>query len=126
MDDEKMIRDIASALLSHLGYTVTTCAGGEEAILLYQAALQGGTPYRAVIMDLTIPGGLGGKEAAERLLALAPDAYLIVSSGYSNDPIMANYRQYGFSDAIAKPYSISEFEKILSDLPPAAPAHKYP
>jgi len=126
MDDEKMIRDIASALLSHLGYTVTTCTGGEEAILLYQAALQGGTPYRAVIMDLTIPGGLGGKEAAERLLALAPDAYLIVSSGYSNDPIMANYRQYGFSDAIAKPYSISEFEKILSDLPPAAPAHKYP
>ena len=70
--------------------------------------------------------GLGGKEAAGRLLTLAPDACLIVSSGYSTDPIMANYRQYGFSGAIAKPYSLGEFEKVLSGLPPAAATHKHP
>ncbi len=113
MDDEEMIRDIATAMLSHLGYAVTTCASGEEAIELYRASMQAETPYRAVIMDLTVPGGLGGKQAAEHILALYPYAYLIVSSGYSNDPIMSNYREYGFRGVIAKPYNISEFEQVL-------------
>lgn len=117
MDDEEMIRDIATAMLKHLGYEVTTCASGEEAIELYRTAMQSARPYCAVIMDLTIPGGLGGRQTAEQLLALAPSAYLIVSSGYSNDPIMANFKKYGFRAAIAKPYSISEFEQILSAVP---------
>ena len=65
----------------------------------------------------TIPGGLGGRWVAEQLLALAPTAYLIVSSGYSNDPIIANYRKYGFRGAIAKPYNIREFEEILGAVP---------
>ncbi len=117
MDDEEIIRDIATTMLTHLGYTVTTCTRGEESIELYQEALAAATPYRAVIVDLTIPGGLGGMEAAEQILAIAPTACLIVSSGYSNDPIMADYRNYGFSAAIAKPYTIGDFEEALRSLP---------
>ena len=117
MDDEEMIRDIAKSMLTHLGYTVTTCTRGEEAIELFRESLESKTPFWAVIVDLTIPGGLGGMQAAEQLLAISPTACLVVSSGYSNDPIMANYQEYGFSAAIAKPYSISEFEQALNSLP---------
>jgi len=113
MDDEEMIRDLAAAMLSHLGYQVATCTNGEEAIELYRRSMQSGTPYAAVILDLTVPGGIGGKQAAESLLALSSDAYLIVSSGYSNDPTMANYRNFGFRGAIAKPYNITDFEEVL-------------
>lgn len=117
MDDEEMIRNIATQMLSFIGYNVTTCADGKEAIALYQQSLQSDKPYLAVIMDLTIPGGLGGKETAEHILAVDPNAHLIVSSGYSNDPVVANFRQYGFSGAIAKPYNIDDFKKILSTVP---------
>ena len=117
MDDEQMIRDTAAEMLIFLGYEVTTCAGGGEAIELYRTALQAGQPYTVVIMDLTIPGGLGGKESAEHILAIDPTAYLIVSSGYSSDPVIANFTQYGFSGAIAKPYSLEDFEKALSKVP---------
>lgn len=116
MDDDEMIRDIAATMLKHLGYEVTTCAGGEEAVALYTASVESGTPFWAVILDLTIPGGLGGREAAEQILARSPQACLIVSSGYSNDLVMANYRDYGFNGAIAKPYSIREFEQVLGSL----------
>lgn len=116
MDDEEMIRDIASSMLTHLGYDVTTCAGGDEAIELYKNSIESGTPFLAVIMDLTIPGGLGGKKAAEQIRSLFPDACLIVSSGYSNDPIMSNYQEYGFSGAIAKPYNVDEVEQVLGSL----------
>jgi two-component system cell cycle sensor histidine kinase/response regulator CckA len=117
MDDEEMIRDIAKTMLTHLGYTVTTCTKGEESIALYRESLESKTPFWAVIVDLTIPGGLGGMQAAEDILAMSPAACLIVSSGYSNDPIMANCRKYGFSAAITKPYSIGEFEQVLNSLP---------
>ena len=113
MDDEEMIRDIAQTMLTHLGYTVTTCTRGEEAIEFFIKSLELKTPFWAIIVDLTIPGGLGGLETAKQILALSPTACLIVSSGYSNDPIMANYRKFGFSAAIAKPYSIDEFEQVL-------------
>lgn len=117
MDDEKMIRDIAAEMLGYLGYEVTTCADGEEAIELYQTSIQSQQKYAAVIMDLTIPGGLGGKETAEHILAIAPTAHLIVSSGYSSDPVVANFRQYGFSGAITKPYNINDSKKVLSTVP---------
>lgn len=116
MDDEEMIRDIASSILTHLGYEVTTCAGGDEAVALYKNAVASSTPFLAVIMDLTIPGGLGGKEAAEQILAVFPRALLIASSGYSNDLIMCNHQEYGFSRAIAKPYSVDEIEQVLNSL----------
>ena len=117
MDDEKMIRDIAARVLSFLGYEVTTCADGAEAIELYQASLLSHKTYAAVIMDLTIPGGLGGKETAEQILAFDPTAYLIVSSGYSSDPVVANFRKHGFSGAITKPYSMNDCKKVLSAVP---------
>lgn len=116
MDDEEMIRDIAVSILTHLGYEVTTCAGGEKAIDLYKASVESAAPFMAVIMDLTIPGGLGGKQAAEQILSQYPNACLVVSSGYSNDPIMSNYQEYGFSAAIAKPYNIQGFEQVLGSL----------
>jgi PAS domain S-box-containing protein len=116
MDDEEIIRDIATTMLTHLGYKVTTCAKGEESIELYREAMAAAEPFQAVIVDLTIPDGLSGMEAAKQILAIAPTACLIVSSGYSNDPIMADYRKYGFRAAIAKPYTISDFEKALRSL----------
>lgn len=114
MDDEEIIRDLTDNMLSYLGYQVTTCSTGTEAITQYQAAMESGAPFSAVIMDLTIPGGMGGKETAERILAINPDACMIVSSGYSNDPIMAGFSAYGFSGAVSKPYNMSEFEQLLS------------
>ncbi|GFO55450.1 hypothetical protein GMSM_24570 [Geomonas sp. Red276] len=130
MDDEAMIRDLAALMLVELGYRVTTCAEGAEAVRLYGEALRAGTTFAAVIMDLTIPGGMGGKEAAERILAMDADANLIVSSGYSNDPIMADYPAYGFRAAVAKPYTIKSLgEKLTSlgsvkgPLSPGGPLH---
>jgi PAS domain S-box-containing protein len=116
MDDDETIRDIASSILTYLGYEVTTCANGEDAIELYKNSMASGSPFLTVIMDLTIPGGLGGKQAAEQILSMFPKACLIVSSGYSNDPIMSNYQEYGFSAAIAKPYNIDEVEQVLGTL----------
>ena len=113
MDDDEMIRDVASSMLTHLGYEVTICADGEEAVELYKTSMKSGAPFVMAIMDLTIPGGLGGKQAAEQILSLFPKACLVVSSGYSNDPIMSNYREHGFSGAIAKPYNIHNFKEVL-------------
>lgn len=114
MDDEEMIRDIAREILEYLGYQVTTCATGEEAVALYKAARAPGTPFLAVIMDLTIHGGMGGKEAAQYILEIDPAARLIVSSGYSGDPVMAEYGNYGFSGAVVKPYETMEIAQLLS------------
>ncbi|MEI6828058.1 MAG: PAS domain S-box protein, partial [Desulfuromonadales bacterium] len=111
MDDEQIIRDLAAAILEELGYQVTTCRDGAEAIWHYKHVRESGTPFLAVIMDLTIPGGMGGKEAAQEILAIDPNACLIVSSGYSNDPIMSDYRSHGFAGAIAKPYRVSDLER---------------
>ncbi len=122
MDDDRMIRDLAMAMLRHLGYSVVSCADGEEAVALYQEAQRQGNPFQAVILDLTIPGGLGGKETAEQLLACDPTAWLIVSSGYSNDPIMADHQAFGFSGAIAKPYTMEEFQAVLNSRPPQTPS----
>ena len=109
-----MIRDLVVEFLSDLGYHVTTSSHGQETIDLYRAAFLAGVPFQAVIMDLTIPGGMGGKEAAAALLEIDPHAYLIVSSGYSNDPIVANYREYGFSGVVLKPYTVADLAAALS------------
>jgi CheY-like chemotaxis protein len=116
MDDEEIIRDITTDMLEYLGYQATTCGSGAEAIVKYKSARESGTPFSAVILDLTIPGGMGGKEASQQILAFDPKACLIVSSGYSNDPIMSDYSNYGFNGAIAKPYKITELDQLLSSL----------
>jgi CheY-like chemotaxis protein len=114
MDDEKLIRDMSTEMLDYLGYHASTCEDGKEAIRLYKTAIESGMPYSAVIMDLTIPGGMGGKETAQQVLAIDPEACLIVSSGYSNDPILSDYRSYGFAGAVSKPYSLNELGQQLS------------
>ena len=118
MDDEDFIREMLAAMLSRLGYKVQTCAHGEEAVKLYETAMALGSPYCAVIMDLTIPGGMGGQEAAKQILAKDPEACLIVSSGYSNDPVMADHVAFGFKATLGKPYSLAAVTRTLSNLLP--------
>ena len=113
MDDEEAIRTLPRAMLQYLGYQVLTCANGEEAVRLYREAVQAGKPFAVAIMDLTIPAGMGGKEAAQQILALDPTARLIVSSGYSNDPVMAEHSDYGFCAAVVKPYRCDELQQAL-------------
>jgi len=95
-------------LLQYLGYDVSCAEDGTEAIKMYRESMAEGRPYDVVIIDLTIPGGMGGKEAIEKLRELDPNVKAIVSSGYSSDPIMANYQDFGFNAVVTKPYDLSE------------------
>ncbi|MBI5454115.1 MAG: response regulator [Deltaproteobacteria bacterium] len=113
MDDEEIVRDAAGAILTELGYEVAFAGDGEEAIEAYKGGLASGRPYDAVIMDLTIPAGMGGKEAIKKLLEIDPSARAIVSSGYSNDSIMSEFAKYGFAAVIAKPYRISDLSQTV-------------
>lgn len=108
MDDEEYIRDILGDILSIQGYAVDFAKNGEEAIELYR-----NNSYDVVILDLTVPGGMGGKETMRALLDMDPSVKVIVSSGYSSDPIMSNYKQYGFRDVIGKPYRIEELGEMI-------------
>jgi PAS domain S-box-containing protein len=114
MDDEEIIRDAAGRVLQASGYEVETARDGGEAVELYFSAREAGRPFAAVILDLTVPGGIGGRDTLKMLLQKDPSVKAIVSSGYSHDPIMANYRDYGFLGVIAKPYRVREMSEIVS------------
>jgi PAS domain S-box-containing protein len=116
MDDEEDIRQVLSALLEVNGYEVTTTSDGVEALRCYETAKREGRPFAAVIMDLTIPNGMGGQEAIRRLKEIDPAAKAIVSSGYSYDPVMADYRKFGFSGIIPKPYRMEEMGRVLAEV----------
>lgn len=113
MDDEADIRLTACDVLERLGYRAMHAADGESAIKLYREAFHAGDPFQAVIMDLTIPGGMGGAETLQLLRELDPRVKGIVSSGYSNDPVMAEYKKYGFADVVAKPYRVRELGEAV-------------
>jgi two-component system cell cycle sensor histidine kinase/response regulator CckA len=113
MDDEQDVRNTTREVLRHLGYEVDLAREGMEAVEQYTAARKSDRPYDAVILDLTVAGGMGGKEAMARLLEVDPTTKALVSSGYSNDPVMANYRKHGFADVITKPYKGEELSEKL-------------
>lgn len=115
MDDDEMIRNVVNSMMKTLGYAVEFAKEGREAIKLFKQAIEMRNPFNAVILDLIITNGLGGKEVITELLKYDPNIKAIVSSGYSNDPVMANYQDYGFTNFIDKPYKIEELnEKILN------------
>jgi PAS domain S-box-containing protein len=114
MDDEDMVRVTASRLLAKLGYTTSAASHGQEAVAMYEEALAVGRPYSAVIVDLTIPGGMGGREAVQRLRAIDPNVKALVSSGYSDDPVVADYQSHGFTGVVSKPYTLAEMRRALS------------
>ncbi len=116
MDDEIMIVETLQKMLKVLGYKSDFCQSGEEAILKYRNNFNTQNKFDAVIMDLTIPGGMGGKEAIENILSIDENAIVIVSSGYSNDIIIANYNIYGFKAILNKPYQLNELAEILNTI----------
>jgi len=113
MDDEEVITAVAANILKEIGYTADTAADGQEAVEKYTQAMESGDPFDAAIMDLTVPGGMGGEEAVKKLLNIDPEAKVIVSSGYSNSPVFADYTRYGFKACMPKPYDIEELKHIL-------------
>jgi len=113
MDDEKIVCEVLTNILEHFGYEVKCCSDGQEASLLYENTFKNNQPFDAVIMDITIPGGIGGKEAITMLQKTDPNVCAIVSSGYANDPIMAHCKDYGFAATLSKPYNIAEIEDVL-------------
>jgi PAS domain S-box-containing protein len=114
MDDETAIRAMAAIFMERIGYDCEVAVDGAEAVRKYGEAMAAGRKYEVVIMDLTVPGGMGGREAMERLVRLDPSVCAIVSSGYSRDPVMANYRAYGFQGILPKPYGLDQLTKVMS------------
>ncbi len=113
MDDEEMVRRVAGEMLNKLGYAVGFARDGAEAIKMYKSAKESNQPFDVVIMDLTIAGGMGGIEAIQRLIELNPGIKAIVSSGYSDDQVMSDYRRYGFAGVLIKPYKINQLSESI-------------
>jgi PAS domain S-box-containing protein len=113
MDDDEMVRNVAGEMLKQYGYDYALCKDGAEAIELYRKARESGQPFDVLILDLTVPGAMGGRETLRRVLEFDPTAKAIVSSGYSNDPIMAHFEKYGFAEVITKPYKAAELSAVL-------------
>ena len=118
VDDEGIVRRSVGEVLKRLGYEVGAAKDGREGIELYEKSMEEGRPFDVVIMDLTIPGELGGKKTVGRLRELDAGAKVIVSSGYSDDPVMSRFKEYGFDGVLVKPYKVvdlaTELQRVLS------------
>ncbi|MBU1340590.1 MAG: PAS domain S-box protein [Proteobacteria bacterium] len=113
MDDDPLVRDVSKRILNKLGHTVDICEDGSQAIEKYKQAMAETAFYDLVIMDLTIPGGMGGQKAIKELLKIDPSAKVVVASGYSNDPVLANYKGYGFKAVVTKPYTFEKIQHVI-------------
>lgn len=116
MDDEDMVGEIACQMLKYLGYDAVHVFDGQAAIDAFQLQKDRGRPFDAVIMDLTIPGGMGGREAVTEILEIDTAAQVFVSSGYSYDPAMVNCKEYGFTGAIVKPFDLAAIQGLFESL----------
>lgn len=116
MDDEEIVRDVVADMLKHLGYEVEVARDGVDMLIRYMEARNSGKTFDAVIMDLTVPGGMGGKDAVRKLLEVDPAVKAIVSSGYADNQIMADYKNYGFAGVIAKPFVINHLAATLDSV----------
>jgi CheY-like chemotaxis protein len=129
VDDEEAIRALVDFTLAHLGYQVTQAESALEGVNIYRQKFEGGERFDAVILDLTLPGGMGGKEALKKLIEIDPTVNAIVSSGYATDATMSRYQDFGFRGVIAKPYEAAELGKIVHDVISAShvnfPAEQY-
>ena len=126
MDDEEALLIVLAQMLGRLGYEIECARSGDEAIELYQKAKDAGRRFDIVLLDLTIPGGMGGKEVADRLKEIDDSVILIVSSGYSNTPIMSEFRSYGFDDVLSKPWTPVQLSEVLRRYARPRGNHKTP
>jgi CheY-like chemotaxis protein len=113
MDDEQIILDVTGEILKFLNYDVICARDGLAAIDLYKKEKAAGSPFDIVILDLSVPNGLGGKETIEQLRNFDPAVKAVVSSGYTNDPVVQDFSHYGFSERLTKPYNINEMKNLL-------------
>lgn len=109
-----MVLSVTRQMLEKYGFSAKEATDGKQAITMYKQSMEAGEPFSLVIMDLTIPGGIGGKEAIKDLMVIDPGAKAIVSSGYSTDPVMANYGDYGFKGRLMKPFNMKELIKEVT------------
>ena len=115
MDDEETLRELVGDMLQHLGYEVVGAKDGQSAVERFVEARMAGRPFDVVIVDLTVPGAMGGFETVQVMREMDPDVRAVVSSGYSNDPVMANHRSHGFRGMIAKPYQMTDLDRVLRE-----------
>jgi CheY-like chemotaxis protein len=113
MDDEQIILDVTCEILKFLKYDVMSARDGLAAIVLYKKEKAAGSPFDIVILDLSVPNGLGGKETIEQLRNFDPAVKAVVSTGYTNDPVVQDFSHYGFSERLTKPYNINEMKNLL-------------
>jgi len=116
MDDEALVREVAARQLAAAGYEVEVVASGAAALDAFRDARDRGDPFGVVLMDLTVPGGDGGKETIPKLLALDPEVRCVVVSGYSDDAVLANYRDFGFRARLAKPFRSEQLLNVVADV----------
>jgi CheY-like chemotaxis protein len=116
LEDNLIIQDVVTEMCSMLGFEVETTTDGAAAVEAYSRRLSAARPFHSVLLDLNIPDGMGGREAAERILAMDKQAQLVVCSGNPEDPIMQAYQEYGFIGGLSKPYSFDQLKKLFSTL----------
>ena len=116
MDDEPLLRKLATKMLHMLGHEAEAAADNQAAVEAYRQSLESSQPFDMVMLDLTVKGGPGGRETIKELLQLDPDVKAMVFSGFADDPVMANYKDYGFCAVLTKPFLIASLEEALREV----------